>query len=141
MAFVSFNMGYSLLLYVLVATSRNILKQNSQCVKSQIGIFRRNILTLKETILQMFVLTLMEFSRIAIAHYAVKNQERGGSALRTTIYIVNIILNLLVNDILIGVLIPCKAFYNMVTEISDESNIIYPIILCEINRTHSEARC
>ena len=89
----------------------------------------------------MFVLTLMEFSRIAIAHYAVENQERGGSALRTTIYIVNIILNLLVNDILIGVLIPCKAFYNMVTEISDESNIIYPIILCEINRTHSEARC
>lgn len=114
-SFVGFNMGYSLILYFLVTTSRNILRNNSNRVKAQIGIFRRNIWTLKETIVQMIVVSLMELTRIELIYYALNNQEKGAD-FRKTIYIINVVLNLLVNDILIGVILPCKVVYNMFEE-------------------------
>ena len=126
-SFVSFNMGYSLILYLNVKTSRNILKSNSNRVKAQIGIFRRNILTLKETILVMFVATLLELTRIVMAHYALTNQERGGADFRTTIYVINIILNLLIHDIIIGVILPCKVVYNMEEEVPELTSVSEPI--------------
>ena len=75
----------------------------------------------------MFVVTLMELTRIVIAQYALTNQERRGADFRTTIYVINIILNLLVNDILIGVILPCKVLYNMVEEIPELTSVIEPI--------------
>ena len=75
-SFVGFNMGYSLILYFLVTTSRNILRNNSNRVKAQIGIFRRNIWTLKETIVQMIVVSLMELTRIELIYYALKTRRR-----------------------------------------------------------------
>ena len=69
----------------------------------------------------------MELTRIVIAQYALTNHEKRGADFRTTISVINIILNLLVNDILIGVIIPCKVFYNMVEEVPELTSVIEPI--------------
>ena len=75
----------------------------------------------------MFVASLMELTRIEIAYYALTNQEKGAD-FRKTIYIGNTILNLLVNDIFIGVILPCKVVYNMLEEIPESTRVIHPPI-------------
>ena len=119
--FIGFSMGYSFILFYLARTSRTILKQNSRRVKVQIGKFRRNILTLKETVVPMFLLTFTELARILILQRTLTHEEQGED-LRNTANNIIVILNLLVNDLLIGVLLPGIVSANMLREIPELRN-------------------
>ena len=122
-SFVSFSMGYSFILFYLARTSRTILKQNSKEVKVQIGKFRRNILTLKETVTPMFLLTFTEIARILIVQQTLEHEEQGEHLRKTTKNII-IILNLLVNDLLISVILPSIVAGNIFIEIPELRNTI-----------------
>ena len=122
--FVSFSMGYSFILFYLARTSRTILSQNSRRVKVQIGKFRRNILTLKETVTPMFLLTFTEIARILILQRTLAHEEQGEGEedLRKTSNNIIIILNLLVNDLLLGVVMPCLLAARILKEIPELRN-------------------
>ena len=117
-SFIGFSMGYSLILFYLARTSRTILKQNSRRVKVQIGKFRRNILTLMETVTPMFLLTVTEIARILIVQRTLTHEEQGED-LRKNAKNIIIILNLLVNDLLISVILPCIVAANIFDEIPE----------------------
>ena len=119
--FISFSMGYTFILFYRGRTSRTILKQNSRRVKVQIGKFRRNILTLKETVIPMFLLTFTEIARILILQRTLTHEEQGEDLRKTTNKII-IILNLLVNDLLLSVAMPCIVSVNIYNEIPELRN-------------------
>ena len=119
--FVSFNMGYSSILALAALTSHKIRQVNSYRVKTQIGKFRRNILTLKETVTPMFLVTFMEVIRTLVVQYALTNEDQG-EELKKTAYNLILILNLIINDLVLGVILPCIVISNINTEIPESSN-------------------
>ena len=119
--FVSFTMGLSFILFYQARTSRTILKQNSRRVKVQIGKFRRNILTLKETVTPMVLLTVTEIARILVVQQTLAHEEQGEDLRKTTKNII-IVLNLLVSDLLISVILPCIVATNIYNEIPELRN-------------------
>ena len=119
--FVSFSLGYSVMLVVSAMTSHKIRKWNSYHVKTQIGKFRRNILTLSETVVPMFLLTLTELSRVMILQYSLTYEEAEHQKRRITNIII-IILNIVINDLVLGVFLPCKVIFNLVRDIPDRSD-------------------
>ena len=119
-SFVGLNMLYSTILTLSALRSKKIRKLNSDLVKPQIGKFRRHILTLKETITPMLVLTFMELSRVIIVQYALTNQQQG-EQLRKTLNVMTIVLNVTVNDLVLGVFFPCQVLSNISREIPQPS--------------------
>ena len=118
--FVSFSLGYSAILVVSAVTSHKIRKCNSYHVKTQIGKFRRNILTLSETMTPMLLLTLTELSRVMILQYSLTYQETEHQRKRITNILI-IILNIVTNDLVLGVFLPCKVISNLVRDMPDRS--------------------
>ena len=118
---ITFSMGYSFIFFYRGRTSRKILKQNSRRVKVQIGKFRRNILTLKETVMPMILLTFTEIARILIVQRTLTHEDQGEDLRKTTNKII-IILNLLVNDLLLSVAMPCLVAVNIYNEIPELRN-------------------
>ena len=119
--FVSFSLGYSAMLVVSAMTSHKIRKCNSYHVKTQIGKFRRNILTLSETVTPMFLLTLTELSRVMILQYYLTYEEAEHQRRRITNILI-IILNIVTNDLVLGVFLPCKVISNLVRDMPDRSH-------------------
>ena len=105
-SFVSFSLGLTTILAVSAVTSHKIRKCNSYQVKTQIGKFRRNILTLSETLTPMLLLTMIELIRVMIIQYSLTYEETDYQK-RKGIHILLIVLDVTINDLVLGVFLTC----------------------------------
>ena len=71
-----------------------------------------------ETVTPMFLLTVTEIARILIVQRTLAHEEQG-EHLRKNVKNIIIILNLLVNDLLISVILPCIVAANIFNEIPE----------------------
>ena len=120
-SFVSFSLGLTTILAVSAVTSHKIRKCNSYQVKTQIGKFRRNILTLSETLTPMLLLTMIELIRVMIIQYSLTYEETDYQK-RKAIHILLIVLDVIINDLVLGVFLPCKVISNLVRDMPERSD-------------------